>query len=76
MTGSFTTSVRFQKGRFIFKGNSFFTFLTSEVALKGFGEVWWFLFFFLEGGEVFFLASDLLKKPEFCTCIMLKAEAG
>lgn len=28
------------------------------------------------GGKVFFLASDLLKKPEFCTCIMLKAEAG
>lgn len=38
MPGSFPTRVRFQKGRFIFKGNSFSTFL-SEAALKGFGGV-------------------------------------
>lgn len=45
-TGGFPTSARVQMGRFIFKGKSFFfffffpLFLTSEVALKGFGEGW------------------------------------
>lgn len=39
MPGSFPTRVRFRKGRFIFKGNSFRTFL-CEAALKGFGVVW------------------------------------
>lgn len=29
-----------------------------------------------EGEGFYFLASDLLRKPEFCTCITLKAEAG
>lgn len=78
--GGFPTSARVQMGRFIFKGNSSFfflfflfssLFLTSEVALKDFGEGMGG-----EGGGFYFLASNLLRKPEFCTCITLKAEAG
>lgn len=77
-TGGFPTSARVQMGRFIFKGKSFFFFFFSpysshlkwlwkvSVRAEGLGE----------GEGFYFLASDLLRKPEFCTCITLKAEAG
>lgn len=76
-TGGFPTSARVKMGRFIFKGKSFFFFFFPysshlkwlwkvSVRAEGLGE----------GEGFYFLASDLLRKPEFCTCITLKAEAG
>lgn len=48
----------------------------SEAALKGFGEV--LVGFSWGGGQVreIFLVFNPAKKPKFCTCITLKAEAG
>lgn len=51
----------------------FSSFSCLKVALKGFSEGWGL---WGEGEDFIFLASDPLKKPAFCTCIMLKAEAG